>query len=516
MGHGSLLLLNSSIYLVTRNYFQSFTSFGVTMFIHKIVIFLVFSSCISCSFSHSDHLRRSSSKIFNSTACKNVKGFTKELQAEISSKSEDVNKIIDLVLKGKERHSTYDELAVFCDTFGPRLSGSDSLKNAIDYMESKMRDDSKLRTTKEKAMIPKWEVGRQWAEIVEPVRHRMTILALGMSVGTDNRTIRAEAQVVRSFDELDLLAAEGKIANKIVVYNYRYTNYGQSVRFRTEGASRAKKYGALAALVRSVTPFSIYSPHTGTGSRSIPTAAITLEDADLIQRWTDRGKKIVLEVFIDAKYFGKVESANLIGEIPGAEKEGEVVLVSGHIDTWYNTQGAMDDGGGMMISYKALDILNKLKLKAKRTLRAVLWTSEEFGLVGVQQYFKDHKHELDKFKVVMESDLGTFEPLGLSYANMNPLSQCIVSEILQLLKSIGTTTLDSNYEGSDIEMFTDEGVPGLSLLNDNKRYFYYHHTSGDAMTVEDPDHLDKSTILWAAASYVLADLSVDISNKSAT
>lgn len=486
------------------------------MFNLKLVLLLVLFSCISCCYGHSDQQKKATNKVFNSTACDHVKGFTKELKAEIHSKSADITKIIDLVLRGDERHSTYDELALFCDTFGPRLSGSDSLKNAISYMEGKMRDDSKLRTSKEKAMIPKWEIGDQWAEIVEPVRHRMTILALGMSLGTDNQTIEAEAQIVHSFDELEQLGAEGRITGKIVVYNYNYTRYGESVQFRTQGASRAKKYGALAALVRSVTPFSIYSPHTGTGSRSIPTAAITIEDADLIQRWSNRGKKIVLRVFIDAEYYGKVESFNLIGEIPGSEKEDEVVLVSGHIDTWYNTQGAMDDGGGMMISYKALDVLNKLKLRAKRTMRAVLWTSEEFGLIGVQQYFKDHKHELDKFKVVMESDLGTFEPLGLSYTNMNTLSQCIVSEVLQLLKPIGTTTLNANFEGSDIEMFTDAGVPGLSLLNDNKRYFYYHHTAGDTMTLEDPDQLDKTTILLAAASYVLADLSVDISNNSFT
>lgn len=479
----------------------------------KIILSLVI--LLSCPFYGSGHtsvLKKSGSRTFNSSTCDNVKGFTQELKAEIHSKANDVNRIINLVLIGNERHSTYNELALFCDTFGPRLSGSDSLRNAIQHMEKKMRDDSKLKTSKEKAMIPKWEVNDQWAEMVEPVRHRMSILALGMSLGTNNRTLEAEAVVVRSFDELNRLGASGQISGKIVVYNYVFTSYGESVQFRTQGASRAQKYGAIAALVRSVTPFSIYSPHTGTGSRSIPTAAITLEDADLIQRWANRNKRIVLRVYIDANYFGEVESFNLIGEIPGKEKADEVVLVSGHIDTWYNTQGAMDDGGGMMISYKALDVLNKLNLQAKRTLRAILWTSEEFGLIGVQQYFKDHKHELNKFKIVMESDLGTFEPLGLSFTNMNPLSQCIVSEVLQLLKPIGTTTLDTNYEGSDIEMFTDAGVPGLSLLNDNKRYFYYHHTSGDAITVEDPDHLDKSTILWAAASYVLADLSVDISN----
>lgn len=457
---------------------------------------------------HRDGASRSTeASIFNKDDCNSVKGFTEELKSEIRSKAGDVKRIIDLVLNGSEKHSTYDELALLCDTFGPRLSGSDALSRAIDHMKKKMKDESGLKVHTEKAMIPKWEICKQWAELVEPVRHPMTILAFGRSIGT-NGTIEAEVKLVHSFDELDSLGRAGEIKNKIVVYNYNFTSYGDSVKFRSYGALRASRYGALAALVRSVTPFSIYSPHTGVASQSIPTAAITVEDADKIERWVKRNKKVTAKLFIDAKNMEDVESSNLIGEIEGTEKPDEIVLVSGHIDSWYNTDGAMDDGGGAMISYKALDILNKLNLRAKRTIRAVLWTSEEFGLIGAQQYFKDHRHELDKFKVVMESDLGTFKPLGLSITNAGPLGQCIVSEVVNLTESIGTNRLDFNYEGSDIELFTDAGVPGLSLANENSKYFYFHHSSGDSMTVENPDDLDRSTILWAVASYVLADLSI--------
>lgn len=446
--------------------------------------------------------------IFNGTDCNNIEEFTSSLRGEIQAKAADVQRIIDLVLRGSERNSTYDELALFCDTFGPRMSGSKSLEDAIEFMAKKMRE-SKLKVKLESASIPRWEVGDQHAELTSPVKHKMSILALGYSVGT-NGSIEAEVVVVHSFDELEKLAKEGKIEGKVVVYNYTFSTYGQSVQFRSAGARRAAKYGAIAALVRSVTPFSIYSPHTGAGSISIPTAAITTEDADLIERWSKRGKRITIRLSIDAKNYENVESFNVVGDITGRERPDEFVLVSGHLDSWYNTDGAMDDGGGMMISYKALDILNKLNLRAKRTIRAVLWTSEEFGLIGAQKYFNDHKQELDKFKVVMESDLGTFKPLGLSHVNMKPLGQCVVSEALKLLDQIGTTRLDSNFEGSDIELFTDSGVPGLSLMNDNSQYFYYHHTSGDSISLEDPNNLDMATVLWAAMSYILADLSVDL------
>lgn len=446
--------------------------------------------------------------------CSTIDGFTKELVQEIRSHKNNVKRIIDLVLRGQEKHSTHRELALFCDTFGPRLSGSKSLSDAVAYMKEKLKSSKLDNVHGERAMIPKWEIGKQWAKITEPVAHQMTILALGTSVGTPgNYPLEAEVQLVHDWEELDELGQDGKLKGKIAVFNYRWSSYGECVKYRELGALKSSKYGAVAALIRSVTPFSIYSPHAGHGSKSIPTAAITLEDADLIERWNKRGKKVVLKLFIDAQNYDDVESENLIGEIEGSEKPNEVVLISGHMDSWYNTAGAMDDGGGMMISYKAVDVLRKLNLRAKRTVRAVLWTSEEFGLIGAQQYFKDHRHELNNFKVVMESDLGTFKPLGLSITNANKLSQCIVNEVLKLTEEISTTRLDKNYEGSDIELFSDAGVPGLSLANENSKYFYFHHTSGDSITLEDPDDLDKSTILWAASSYVLADLSVTLSKN---
>lgn len=433
--------------------------------------------------------------------------FTQIVKQQINSMGRDVDRIIDEILHGKEKHTTYDELALFCDKFGPRLSGSDSLAKAIDYMKNKMRNQSRLDVKAEKAMIPKWEVLRQDAEMIEPRRHKMSIMTLGGSVSTVGE-LTGEVQLVHSFDELKRLGSE--VAGKIVVFNYNFTTYGESVKFRTQGAKEAARWGASAALVRSVTPYSIYSPHAGMATKSIPTAAITVEDAELIERIIRRGQKVWIHMAIETKSYDDVESYNLVGDIVGSERPEHVVLVSGHIDSWYNTDGAMDDGGGMMISYKALDVLRKLNMTAKRTMRAVLWTSEEFGLIGAQQYFKDHRHELDNFKAVIESDEGTFTPLGLGYKNVGRLGRCTLRHMLKLTKRLHTHRLSDNYEGSDIELFSDVGVPGLSLLNENSKYFYYHHTAGDSITVEDPDALDRSTALFASTLYVLANLDINL------
>lgn len=434
---------------------------------------------------------------------------TQQLKQKIDSMSEDVDKIISYVLDGEEKHKTYDELAFFCDNFGPRLSGSKSLESAISYLENKMRNSSKLDIIAEKALIPKWEVLKQEAEIVQPRLHKMSIATLGGSVST-NGVLDGTVQLVHSFEELDSLGRE--VAGKIVVFNYNFTTYGESVKFRTGGAKRASKYGAAAALIRSVTPFSINSPHAGMGSRSIPTAAITVEDADFIERLTRRGKVIKLRLLIETKTYDDVESFNLIADIAGTKRPNEVVFVSGHMDSWYNTDGAMDDGGGMMISYKALDVLKKLNLRGERTMRAILWTAEEPGLIGALQYFKNHKHELDNFKAVIESDEGTFTPLGFGYKNVGRKGRCALTHMLSLTKRLGTNRLTDQYEGSDIEVFSDAGVPGLSLYNENSKYFYFHHTSGDSMTVEDPDALDRSTALFASTLYVLANLDIDLRN----
>lgn len=221
---------------------------------------------------------------------------------------------------------TWNELAYVCDTFGPRMSGSKSLELAIDHMKSRMEQGSKLDSvSKEPAMIPNWQVLSQSCEITAPVAHPMSILTLGYSVSTAG-PLEAEVVLVHDFDELDTLGAAQKLSGKIVVFNYKFINYPKSVKYRTQGALQAMKYGAAAALVRSVTSFSIYSPHAGVGSKSIPTAAITVEDANLIERWVKRNRTVTIRLQIKTDQSADVQSYNLVGRSQGydASKRGGV------------------------------------------------------------------------------------------------------------------------------------------------------------------------------------------------
>ncbi|VEN50887.1 unnamed protein product [Callosobruchus maculatus] len=227
----------------------------------------------------------------------------------------------------------------------------------------------------------------------------------------------------------------------------------------------------------------------------------------MLQRYQDRGEKIIMQVNIQTKEYPNTVSRNVVAEVKGKEKPEKTVLVSGHIDSWDVGVGALDDGGGAFISWNALSVLRKLNLEAKRTVRAVLWTGEELGLIGVHAYNKAHKHELDNFTFVMESDEGTFTPLGLEY-NTGTKGGCILKEIVQLFSSINATQVkyNGNGVGSDITIWSGK-IPTASLLNANQNYFWYHHSKADTMDVLDSDTLDRCTALWTSVAYIIADLS---------
>src|SRR5688572_11718110 len=229
----------------------------------------------------------------------------------------------------------YARLAHLTDHIGHRLSGSKGLERAIEWALAEMKRDGLDNVRGEKVMVPHWVRGEESLEMTAPRAVSLAMLGLGNSVATPAEGITAEAVVVRSFDELDALGE--RVRGKIVVYNVPFTNYGATVRYRSSGASRAARYGALAALVRSVTPVSLQTPHTGAliyddKQPKIPAAAITIEAAETLQRLHDRGDRPTLRLKMEAKFLPEAESANVVAEIRGKEKPDEVVLVSGHFD----------------------------------------------------------------------------------------------------------------------------------------------------------------------------------------
>ncbi|XP_063183312.1 carboxypeptidase Q isoform X1 [Chroicocephalus ridibundus] len=482
-----------------------------------------------------------------------------DIKNEIAGYTDVAKAIIDLAVHGKAQNRSYERLAVFADTIGPRLSGSKNLDAAIKYMFSALQEDGLENVHLEPVKIPHWERGEEFAMMLEPRNHSIAILGLGSSVPTPPEGITAEVIVVASFDELHKRAQEA--IGKIVVYNEPFISYGETVRYRSQGAVEAAKVGAVASLIRSIASFSIHrtispvykksnrehttrpkktkeyfdpvwrlltrthtwssslfglnsasylTPHTGWQSYHpdvprIPTACISVEDAEMMSRMSLRGTKIVVHLKMGAKTYPDSPSFNTVAEIVGSKYPEQIVLVSGHLDSWDVGQGAMDDGGGAFISWEALSLIKDLGLRPKRTLRLVLWTAEEQGGIGAQQYYQLHKENISNFDIVMESDEGTFKPSGLGFTG-NAKARDIVKEIMALLQPINVTDVYDNADGTDIDYWMRDGVPGASLRDDLSKYFWFHHSQGDTMTVQDPNQMNLCAAVWTVVSYVIADM----------
>ncbi|XP_054158512.1 carboxypeptidase Q-like, partial [Oppia nitens] len=453
----------------------------------------------------------SSVKLFDPIICESLADFNGKLRQQITSLSSDIHRIIDYVVNGgPDSGQTYAELAQFVDRYGPRLVGSNSLESSIDYMVDRLKRERHDKVYTENVTVPVWTRGREWAQMVSPRIQSLNILGLGLSVGTNGSVLTGDVIVVKSFAELEFRSCE--VRGKFVVYNYDFDSYGKSVQYRLQGATRAGQYGAIGALIRSVTPFSLNTPHTGyitydNNIQKIPAVSITVEDAELFGRLAARGINITISLSMEARMDADRVSRNTISEITGSNKPDEVVLVSGHLDSWDVGQGAMDDGGGAFISWRALSVIKKLGLRPKRTVRSVLWTGEEIGYIGAQQYAQKHINELSKISIAMESDMGTFRPTGITYSGQNPTAQCIVNELLSLLKPINSTQLTiGRKDGPDIDFLVEKGVPGGSLDTSNDRYFYYHHSAADTMSMMSTRDLDLCTAVWAAIAYGLASI----------
>lgn len=403
-------------------------------------------------------------------------------------------------------HRAYERLGDLVDRFGNRISGSASLEDAIDWILVQMKGDGLQNVRGETAMVPHWVRGEESAELLLPRYRKLPMLGLGGSIATPPGGIRAQVLVVGSFDELTRRADEAR--GRIVLFDAPFTSYGETVRYRRDGASAAAKVGAVASLIRTVGSASIQSPHTGNmsyedGVPPIPHAALTVEDAEMLHRMQERGQRIEILLKMQAQTLPDSPSRNVMGEITGSEHPEEVVVLGGHIDSWDVGQGAMDDGGGVVAAWQAVLLLKELGLKPRRTIRVVGWTNEENGGRGGQQYAKDHANE--KHVAAIESDGGVFSPLGFGFTGSDEAFR-IVSGIGTLLEGVGSGTITRGGGGSDIGPLMETGVPGLGLNVEDTRYFWYHHSDGDTLDKLDPDEVARCVATMAVMAYVLADL----------
>lgn len=416
----------------------------------------------------------------------------------------------------------YHQLAHLTENIGPRPSGSAQAKAAVEYVADELRKLG-LDVHLEEVKVPHWVRGAETAELIEysgqapGTSQKIVLTALGGSPATPADGLTAEVVVVNNFEELKALGRE-KVAGKIVFYNeifdkrksaggFAFDAYGEAVRYRAAGPKAAADMGAAAALVRSVGDADFRLPHTGfTFPASIPYGAVTAEDADLIAHLAAQGR-VRMRLTLTPQKLPDATSYNVIGDLKGSEHPEQVVVVSGHLDSWDLGTGAIDDGAGVVIAMETAEIVQKLQLHPKRTLRVIAWMDEENGSSGSQQYTKDHSGDFPNHVAAIESDSGAAHPLGFE-VRMSPRAIQILQPAMNVLDSVGATVIQSSSfaPGADIATMSDSGVPAFGIMQDGRTYFHYHHTAADTLDKIVPSELRENAAAMAVMGYALASM----------
>jgi carboxypeptidase Q len=396
-------------------------------------------------------------------------------------------------------HAAWHRVAEISDTFGPRLSGSPALEAAITWAAARMRQDGFDEVRLEPVKVPKWVRGRESLSVVKPFPRPLVMLGLGGSVGTSSNGLEAEAVVVSNFAELEARAAD--VRGRIVVFDVPFTTYGETVQYRGVGASRAARLGAVAALVRSVGPVGLRTPHTGgvtyaDDAPRIPAAAITAEDSAALGRLQQRGEPIVLRLSMEARMEPDADSANVVAEI---------VVLGGHFDSWDVGTGASDDAVGCVVAWEAARLMKALGLRPRRTVRVVLFTNEENGLRGGLAYRDRHRDALARHVLMVEADLGVFPPLSVGVSGSDG-ARARLRDIATLLGGLGIR-VEPGGGGADIGPSVQAGdLAGGAVSGDPGRYFMIHHTPADTVDRIDPQDVSKAVAAMAVWGYLAAEM----------
>ena len=417
---------------------------------------------------------------------------------------------------------TYRQVAHLTENIGPRMSGSAQAQKAVEYVAEELKKLG-LEVRLEEARVPHWVRGIETGELVEypgqagGTPQKIVLTALGGSTATPVEGLTAEVVVAHNFDELKTLGRE-KVAGKIVLLNFPFDKqkaaaglaldaYGEAVEYRGSGAKAAAELGALASLIRSVGGADYRLPHTGwSQAAGIPAGAVTAEDADLISHLAAEGP-VRMHLTLTPHRMPDITSYNVVADLKGLEHPEQVVIVSGHLDSWDLGTGAIDDAAGVAVAMETAHILQQLRLQPKRTMRVIAWMDEENGGGGRDAYAKAHALEFPNYMAAIESDLGAAHPLGFD-AKVTPAALDLLKPVQSVLQNLGANIIKmTNYSpGADISTMAKAGVPAFGVKQDGRTYFNYHHTAADTLDKIVPRELRENAAAMAVMGYALAEM----------
>lgn len=414
----------------------------------------------------------------------------------------------------------YRQVAHLTENIGPRPSGSPQAEQAAQYVGDELRKLG-LDVRLEEVKVEHWVRGAETAELVEypgqaaGTSQKIVVTALGGSTSTPADGITAEVVVVRDFNQLSALGRE-KVAGKIVLFNFPFDKqkaaaglemdaYGEAVVYRGSGAKAAAALGAIASLIRSVGGAEYRLPHTGWSSPAgIPAGAVTAEDADLIEHLSQQGK-VRMRLTLTPQKLPETTGHNVVADLRGSDHPEQIVVVSGHLDSWDLGTGAIDDAAGVAVAMATAKLVQELHLRPKRTLRVIAWMDEERGGRGRDAYTAAHLAEFPNHVAAIESDLGAAHPMGF-HVKMSQNGIDFLRPVQDILQSFGANSITPTQfaPGADISGMSHEGVPTLGLMQDGRVYFNYHHTAADSLDKIVPLELRENAAAMAVMGYALA------------
>src|SRR5947209_7052109 len=444
-----------------------------------------------------------------------TRAFPPQLRSELA-------KIRDAALSDEY---AYEQLEHLTDSIGPRPQGSPQADAAARYVAEELRKLG-LDVHLEPVLVHRFERGIDAAELleypgqVEGTKQKIYVTALRGNSPTPDAGVTAEVSVVNSFDELKQLG-RNKVAGKIVLFNVAYDHqkadagqagaaYGEVVRYRSAGALEASQLGAVGSLVRSAGDGAYRLPHTGSSvDAPIPAGAISAEDAELITRLASRGR-VRIHLTLTTKVGSEAQGYNVVADLKGSEHPEQVVIVSGHLDSWDLGTGAIDDGAGVVVAMQAAHLVKQLGLHPRRTIRVIAWMNEEFGVSGGTAYAALHKDEAANHFAAIESDLGAGHPAGISMAAPRE-NLASLRPAAAILQSSGAGIVQASEDTeTDISPLLALGVPCFGPIQDDRFYFNYHHTAADTLDKVIPRELQENAAVMAVLAYVLANVPTDL------
>lgn len=420
----------------------------------------------------------------------------------------------------------FQQVAYLSDNIGARPAGSPQAQAAVDYVADELRKLG-LEVRLEPVQVPHWVRRTDAAELVDypgrvpQTQQKIFVTALGGNTPTPADGLTAEVVVAHSFDELQSLGS-AKVTGKIVLFDVPFDKqkaaaglageaYGEAVAYRSNGPKSAAGLGAVACLVRSVGGADYRLPHTGFSlPAGIPAGAVSAEDAGLIARLAAQGK-VRMHLTLTSQNEADVPSYNVVADRRGSEHPEQLVIVSGHIDSWDLGTGAIDDAAGVAVAMETAELLHRLNLHPRRTIRVIAWMDEENGGRGHDAYAKDHAKEMANHAAAIESDLGAGHPFGFE-AKINPDALPLLKPVQEVLQSFGANVIhiSSRSPGSDVAPLSRAGVPTFGLMQDGRTYFNYHHSAADTLDKINPQELRENAAAMAVLADAIANLEVTL------